>query len=128
MIEPIGAAAIEALVDGLPDKALERLDALPDREIDDDTRVRIGSCIGGVAAVVDVAPDESDAAFGDPVHQGKIAGEIRHARIADVVTDAADVQLGEVMIKWLLQNPAPSPVANTRVSIGAAPPYRSVSI
>src|SRR5579864_4392116 len=72
MLEPLGTAAVETLVDGLPDKALERVDALPDRKIDDDPRVRIRARIGRIAALVDVAPDESIAALGNAVHQCKI--------------------------------------------------------
>src|SRR5580692_4722504 len=102
MLEPFGAAAIEALVNCLPDKALKRLDTLPHRKIDDDPRVAIRPRVGGVAAFVDIAPDESGAALGDAVHQGKIIGEIRHARIVDVVANAADIQLRKMMIEWLL--------------------------
>ena len=46
-------------MDGPPDKVLERIDALPHRNIDDDARVGIRPRVGGAAALVDIAPDES---------------------------------------------------------------------
>src|SRR5262249_35585699 len=43
VLEPFGAAPIEALVEGLPDEAFQRLHALPDRQVDRHARVaRIG--------------------------------------------------------------------------------------
>src|SRR5262245_22511364 len=108
MLEPIGASAIEALVDGLPDKALKCMNALPNRKIDDDARVGIGPRIRGVAALVDVAPDEAGAALGNAVHRCQVVGELRHARIVDRVSNAADVQLCKMMVGWLLQGPAPA--------------------
>src|SRR5712691_1912678 len=59
VLEPLGAAAIEALVNCLIDEALKRLDILPDGQIDGDARVGVRSRAGGVAAVVDIAPDEA---------------------------------------------------------------------
>ena len=41
-LKPIGAAAIEALVDRLPHETFERLDALPDRHVDQHVRVGEG--------------------------------------------------------------------------------------
>src|SRR5690348_10178044 len=71
-LKPIAAAAIEALMDCLPDEALKCMDALPNRKIDDDTPVGIRPRVGGVAALVNIAPDEPGAAFGNAVHQCKI--------------------------------------------------------
>ncbi len=102
-LKPIGAAAIEAPMYCLPDKALKCIDALPHRKIDDDTQVGIRPRVSGVTALVDIAPDESGAAFGNAVHQCKIVREIRHARVVDLVSNAADVQLRKMMIGWLLQ-------------------------
>src|SRR5437764_8314575 len=110
MFEPIGAAAIEALVYGLPDKALKCIDALPNRKIDDDARVGVRPRVSSVTALVDVAPDKPGAAFGNAVHQCKTVREICHAGIVDLVSDAADVQLCKMMIRCLLQSPAPSPI------------------
>jgi hypothetical protein len=45
------------------------------------------------------------AALGHAVHQCQIVGEIRHARIVDLVSGAADVELCKMMIVWLLQRP-----------------------
>src|ERR1700741_4275102 len=80
MLKPIGAAALEALMDCLPDKALKCIDALPNRKIDDDTRVCIRPRVSGVAALVDIAPDEPGAALGNAVHQCKIIRKICHTR------------------------------------------------
>jgi hypothetical protein len=120
MLKPIGAAPIEALMDCLPDKALKCIDALPNREIDDNTRVGVRPRVSGVAALIDIAPDESGAAFGNAVHQRKIVREICHAWIVDLVSNAADVQLCKVMIGRLLQGPTPSPISvmNSRRLIG----------
>src|SRR5262249_39410449 len=107
VLEPIGAAAIELLMDRLPDKTLKCLDAFPDGKIDDDKRVGIRPRVGGVTALVDVTPDKTGAPFGDAIHQRKIVGETGHARIVDLIPNAADVQLRELMIGRLLQGPAP---------------------
>ena len=48
MLEPIGAAAIEALMNGLPDKALECIDGFPNRKIDDDARLIKRPGVGGM--------------------------------------------------------------------------------
>ena len=104
MRKPLGATAIEALMDCLPDKALKGIDALPNRKIDDDVRVGIRPRFSGVAALVDMAPDEPVAPFGNAIDQCKIVGEIRHAGIVELVTNAADIQLCEMMIEWLLQD------------------------
>src|SRR5262249_26298717 len=42
------------------------------------------------------------------IHQREIVGEIRHARIVDLVAQATDVQLRKMMIAWLLQGSPPS--------------------
>jgi len=117
MLKPIGAAAIEAPMDCPPDKALECIAALPNRKIDYDTPVGIGPRVSGVAALVDIAPDEPGAAVGDAVHQSEIVREICHARIVNLVSNAADVQLRKMMIGWLLQGPTPLPtsVMNSRL-------------
>lgn len=102
MLEPIGAATIEALMNRLPNEALEGSDALPNRKVDDDAGVGIGPSLGGVAALVDLPPDEPFTAFRDAVHQSKVVCEIGHARIVDVVSDTPDVQLGKMVIGRLL--------------------------
>src|SRR5690348_8556823 len=107
MLEPVGATAVEALVYGLPDEVLQRGDVFPDRQIDDDERVSKRPRVGGVAAVVDIAPDETGAARGEAIHQLEIVGELGHAGIVELVFDPADVQLGKMMTAWLLQGPAP---------------------
>src|SRR5690348_16811222 len=103
MLKPLGAVAIEPLVDRLPDKTLKSVEAFPNGKIDDDTRVGIRPRVGGVAALVDIAPDESGAALGNAVYQGQIVRETGHARIVDLISNPSDVQLRKVMISWLLQ-------------------------
>src|SRR5690348_107230 len=107
MLKPLGAVAIEPLVDRLPDKTLKSVEAFPNGKIDDDPRVGIRPRVRGVAALVDIAPDESGAALGNAVYECKIVGEAGHARIANVVPNAADVQLRKVMVGWLLHSRAP---------------------
>src|SRR5215472_7523836 len=107
MLEPVGAAAIEALVHGLKDKVLECAHALPHRHVDDDAWIGIGPRVGGITAVVDIAPDEAWAALGEAIHQSQVVGEIRHPWIVEVVADATDIQFGKMMIGGLLQGPAP---------------------
>ena len=103
MLEPFRAAAVKLLVNGLVDKALERLDVLPDGQVDGDLWIGIGPRAGGVAALVDIAPDETRRALGQAVHPREIVREICHTWIVDLVSNAADVQLRKMMIGWLLQ-------------------------
>lgn len=102
MLEPIGAATIEALMNRLPNEALEVSDAPPNRKIDDNTGVGIRPSLGGVATLVDIPPDEPFTAFRNAVHQSKVVSEIGHARIVDVISDTPDVQLGKMVIGGLL--------------------------
>src|SRR5262249_53666976 len=102
MLKPIGTATIKVFMNCPPDKAFKCSHTFPNRKIDDDSRVGKRPRIRGAATVVDIAPDETGAAFGNTVHQCKIIREFRHARIVDVVANAADVQLGKMMVGWLL--------------------------
>src|SRR5437763_4649761 len=96
-LEPFMALAIKAFVPRLPYEALERLDAVPYREVDRHARIAVERTrVDGASAVVLVAPDKSWAALGQAVHKSKIVDELRHARVADVVTQAADVELGKM--------------------------------
>src|SRR5579863_2976934 len=65
LVEPFLTPAVEALVDGLPDETLERLDAFPYRQIDRHLRVGERPEIRGVAAVVLEPPDKTSAALGE---------------------------------------------------------------
>src|SRR6185312_4367613 len=102
MLEPLGAAAIEAPVDRLIDEALEGLDVFPDRQIDSDAFIGIRPRARRVAGLVDIAPDEAWRPLRQPVHQRQIVREIGHAPIVDLVTDATDVELCKLMVGWLL--------------------------
>src|SRR5262245_43858007 len=81
-LEPLMAMAIEALMHRLPYEALQRLDAVPYREIDRHAWIAVEwTRVDGASAVVLVTPDESWAALGQTVHEGKIVDELRHARV-----------------------------------------------
>src|SRR5262249_22075727 len=95
--EPLAAPPIEALVHGLPDVALQRLDALPDRHVDGDTRIIVRAKARGIAAFVLQTPHEAFGTVRDRVHPREVVDEIRHPRIADFITQAPDVELRQVL-------------------------------
>src|SRR5262249_4022951 len=98
-LKPFVAPAIEALMQGLPNEPLERLHAVPYRQVDRHARV-FGkrARFDRASAVVLVAPNKSRAALGQPVHEREIVDEFRHTRIASLVTQAADIELREVKL------------------------------
>src|SRR5262245_42466448 len=98
MLKPFGAALIETFMDRPVDEALERRDAFPHCQVDGDARVGIRPCGGRVSAFIDVAPYEARRSFSQTIYQREIVGEIGHARILDLVSNAADVQLRKMMI------------------------------
>src|SRR5437870_4569311 len=103
LLEPLVAAAVKALVHGLPDKPLERCDVPPYRHVHSHAWIAgVGPRVGGVAAIVLVAPHEALAALGEPVDEGQVVDKIRHLRIADLEANAPDVQLREVVVGRLL--------------------------
>ena len=57
-----------------------------------------------------IAPGETGAALGNAVDEFKIVGEIRHARVSEIVANAADVHFGKMVIERLLQEAAPTGV------------------
>src|SRR5262249_62268501 len=94
---PLGRAAVESLVDRLPDEPRERRDAVPYRQVDRHARIageRAG--VDGACAVVLIAPDKSWAAPGQAVHEREVVDEVRHTRIADFIAQAANVELREM--------------------------------
>src|SRR6478672_6443461 len=103
MLKPFGTTIVKLLVNGLVDKALERRNIFPDRQVDSDPWIGIGPRAGGVAALVDITPDETRRAFGQGVHQCEIVREICHPWIRNLVSNAADIQLRKMMIGGLLQ-------------------------
>src|SRR5262249_22922676 len=120
-LEPLVAAAVEAFVHRLPDEPLERLDAVPYRQVDRHARIageRAG--VDGASAVVLIAPDKSWAALGQAVHEREVVDEVRHARIADLVAQTANVELREMkrchqdMLSITPPPPAPAPGAGWR--------------
>src|SRR4029450_9613855 len=95
--EPLVAAAIEALVHGLPHEVLKRFGAVPYRKVDRHARVageRAG--LDSASAVVLVTPHKSRAALRQTVHKREVIHELRHARISNLVAQASDIELGEV--------------------------------
>ena len=107
MLKPFGAAPIETLMDRLIDEMLQRLDILPHRQIDSDAWIGVGPRAGRIATIVDEAPDESRRTLRQAIYQRKVIGEVSHARIIDLVTDAADVQLREISIRRLFHGGTP---------------------
>src|SRR5215831_10868620 len=96
-IEPLVAAAIEAFVHGLPHEALKRFGAVPYRKIDRHARVAgERASLDSASAVVLVTPYKSRAALRQTVHEREVIHELRHARISNLVAQAADIELGEV--------------------------------
>src|SRR5690242_5941798 len=61
--EPVALAVVDLLVDRRPDEALERLDALPHREVDRHGRIARGTDRRGVVALILEPPHESLAAL-----------------------------------------------------------------
>src|SRR5271169_2346640 len=67
LLEPGAFAIIELLVNRRPDKLLERLDAFPDRHVDQHVRIVERPKRGRIVALVLEPPDESGAALGERV-------------------------------------------------------------
>src|SRR5215510_5484256 len=95
-IEPFVPPAVEALVHGLPDVALERVHAFPQGDIEDDARIIEGLNAGGVAAFAFEPPHEPFRPVGNTVHPIEIVGEVGHARIVERVEQPSDIELSQV--------------------------------
>src|SRR5262249_48462767 len=96
-LEPLVAATIEAFVQCLPNEPLERLAAVPDRQVDGYARIaaeRAG--VDGTSAVILIAPHEPRATFRQAVHDGEVLDEVRHTRVVNLVAQAADIELSKV--------------------------------
>src|SRR5271154_5644684 len=107
LFEPFTLAVVELLVDRHPDKALQRLDALPHRQVDRHGRVARRTDGSRIVAVVLEPPHESLAALGESVDAIEVRHERRHARIVRRITEPANVELGDVM----RHDPTPPPRA-----------------
>src|SRR6478609_11613786 len=103
VFEPFRTTSVEPFVDRLIDEALERLDVFPNRQVDRDAGIGIWPRARRISAFVNVTPDEARRALRQAVHHRQVVGEIRHARVVDLVANATDVQLRKMMIEWLLQ-------------------------
>src|SRR4029077_880420 len=95
-VEPFRPPAIKALVHRLPDKALQRFDVFPNREIDRHVPIVEGTKIGGVVALVLEPPHKALRALGQSIHEVEIVHEIGHARIVGPIVKPTDVELCEV--------------------------------
>src|SRR5262245_28410522 len=95
--EPFRAPRIEAFVYGLPDVALQRFDAFPHRHVDGDPRIAVRAKVRGIPGVVLQPPNETFGAVCDRVHPREIVDEIRHSRIADLVAQASDIELRQML-------------------------------
>src|SRR5262245_64633529 len=102
VLKPIRAAAVETFMDGLVNEALKCLDTFPNRQVDRDTRIGIRPRARGVAAFIDVAPNETGRPLGQTIHHRQIVGEISHTWILDLIADPPDVELRKMMIGRLL--------------------------
>src|ERR1700730_18338180 len=95
--EPLLTLAVEALVHGLPHKALERLDAFPHRQVHGHVRIRERPDGGRVVALVLEAPHEPGRTLGDAVDEVEVVHEAGHARIVGRIAQAADVERSEML-------------------------------
>ncbi len=94
--EPFLAPGKETPVQCLPDKAFQRLDIFPHRQIRQDGRVIVDPHVHRVAAFVLQPPHEALDLVGKPVHAFDILDELAHARIVERIADPRDIELGEV--------------------------------
>src|SRR5579863_9298148 len=81
LLEPRGFRIVDARMHRVPHEFLERLDALPNGQIDRQHRIGERADRGRVVAFVLEAPDKALAAFGDGVDSVEIVHEPGHARI-----------------------------------------------
>src|SRR2546423_236262 len=75
---------------------LQRLDRLPDREVEDDRLVLEDAHRGRVAAVVLEPPDEALGLVGEGVHHREALDELAHDRVVERPHFLRDVELGYV--------------------------------
>src|SRR5262249_16519445 len=124
-LEPLVAAAIKALVHGLPHEALKRFGAVPYRKVDRHARVAgEWADLDSASAVVLVTPHKSRAALRQTVHKREVIHELRHAWICNLVAQAFDIELGQVkygrshgsILCVTPPPPAPAPDADLRCS------------
>ena len=117
------AAGVEALVQRLPDEALQRLHIFPHRQIRQNGRVVIDSHVHGMPALVLQTPDEAGHLLGKTVHAFDVVDEFGHARIIERITDPRDVELGE-MAGWRCMALTPPPRAPRRANLHCANIHR----
>jgi hypothetical protein len=91
-------STVETLVQGLPDKALERFDRFPHRQVRQNGRIVIDAHVHGVAAVVLQPPHEAGDLVSEPVHALDVVDEFAHAQIIERISNPRDVELGQLMM------------------------------
>jgi hypothetical protein len=99
-LEPLAAAAEHLQVVAPVGEVLQRLDRLPDREIDQHhVVVVVGAQARGVrAALVDQTPDEARRTVGQGVDLGELGYEVGQDGAVERGEDASDVHLGEMEV------------------------------
>jgi hypothetical protein len=83
---------------GFVDELEERLDAFPDRHIDDEFRIIGEFDVGRVAAIGFEAPDETGTALGECIHLVEQRHEVGDARIIQGVERGRDIHLRNMPI------------------------------
>src|SRR6266571_4972751 len=78
--------------------ALQLLDRFPDRQVEQDTIVTVGTKVGGVAVGGLQTPDEAGAAVGERVDLLQPGDETRHHGILERRFHPGDVDLGDVQM------------------------------
>src|SRR5690242_1738071 len=94
--EPLFAARIKTLVQGLPYETLERLHIFPHCQVRQNGRIVIDPHVHGVAARVLQAPDKARNIVGKTIHPSDVVDEFAHPRIIERIADPRDVELGEM--------------------------------
>src|SRR5215470_6282608 len=97
-LEPFFAASVEALVHRLPDVTLQSRNVLPHRHVDRHARIiTVRAIAGRISGRILQSPNKSLAPIGNRIHLRKIVDEVGHAWISNLVTQASDVELGEML-------------------------------
>src|SRR3990167_8233261 len=97
LLEPVLLVAQYAQVLACVDVVFQRLERVPDRQVDDDPLVLERLEGGGVACVGLQAPDEARAGFGHWVDRPDFPAEALHAQGVERGEGFGDIDLGQVI-------------------------------
>src|SRR5215510_9166421 len=98
LFEPFLPPSVEALVHRLPDIGLQRGNALPHRHVDRHARITpVWAIAGGVAARILQSPHKTFGPISNRIDSRKVVHEVGHARVVDLVAQASDVELSEML-------------------------------